>query len=77
VLIAFIISGTAANTFMSVYTASIDSFITCFLYDKYFTPKGKNLKFASEEIKKFIKKIYPNLEQEEIDDPTINNLYQD
>lgn len=59
ILIVFIISGTVAKTFMSIYAASIDTFLACFFYDKYFTQKGGEMKFASEEMQKFVKEIYP------------------
>jgi hypothetical protein len=62
ILIVFIVSGTVAKMFMSVYAASIDTFLACFFYDKYFTRKGREMKFASEEMQQFVKEVYPKLE---------------
>jgi len=59
IAIILIISGIVSKTFVSIYAAFIDTIITCFLYDKYYTEKGGKMKFATEEIKKIMKEIYP------------------
>jgi hypothetical protein len=75
-IIVFIISATVAKTFISIYSATIDTLTTCFFYDKYYTHNGGKMKFASKEMKKFMKEIYPKLELEEkgMEEATKDNL---
>jgi len=69
-------SGTVAKTFISVYSASIDTLTLCFFYDRYYTLRGGKMKFASKDMKKFMKEIYPllDLQENEMEEVTKSKL---